>query len=221
MLRTVAALAVLSVMLGGCGTGARRVASVSVMPPPPLPDPGWRGLASAADQLRIDGLAGQWQQALGAIPKARQALVTGEGALLDPKGALEAPDLTPGSYRCRLVRLGGPRGIASFKPDFCYVDGTADKKSFTKQTGENLPGGWLYSDGAKRQVFLGTLRGRDVTIAPAYGGGQPAKDVVAVLERVAPFRWRMVVPRTDNGTLDIYELVPVVTDTQAPAKKAG
>ncbi len=220
MHRTVAALAVLTVMLGGCGTGTRRVATVSIVPVA-QPQPVWRGVATPADQTLIDGLAGQWQRALGAVPKRQQGSVTGEGALLDPKAALEAPDLTPGSYRCRLVRLGGRRGVTSFKPDFCYVDGGADKRSFTKQTGENLPGGWLYSDGPTRQVFLGTFRGPKVQVAPPYGD-KPTQDVAAVVERVAPFRWRMVVPRAGGGAaLDIYELVPVVAGTSDPAKKAG
>lgn len=220
MHRTVTAMAVLTVALGGCGTGSHRVATVSVVPAA-QPEPLWRGVATPADQQRIDNLVGQWRQALGAVPKRQRPQVQSEGALLDPKAALEAPDLTPGSYHCRLVRLGGRRGINSFKPDFCYVDGGSDKKSFTKQTGENLPGGWLYSDGPTRQVFLGTFRGPKVEIAPPYGN-QPALDVAAVIERIAPFRWRMVIPRAGGGaTLDVYELVPVVAGAGNPTKKAG
>jgi hypothetical protein len=220
MHRTVTALAVLTVMLSACATDTRQVATVGIVPVA-QPQPVWRGVATPADQTLIDGLAGQWQRALGMVPKRQQAIVSGEGGLLDPKAALEAPDLTPGSYRCRLVRLGGRRGVTSFKPDFCYVDGGADKRSFTKQTGENLPGGWLYSDSATRQVFLGTLRGPGVQMAPPYGD-KPAQDVAAVIERVAPFRWRMVVPHAGGGAaLDVYELVPVVAGASDPAKKAG
>jgi hypothetical protein len=219
MHRTVTALAVLTVILGGCGTGTRRVATVSIVPVV-QPQPAWRGVATAADQTLIDGLAGQWQHALGDVPKRQQGTVTGEGALLDPKAALEVPDLTPGSYRCRLIRFGGRRGVTSFKPDFCYVDGGADRRSFTKQTGDNLPGGWLYSDGPTRQIFLGTFRGPNVQVAPPYGE-KAAQDVAAVIERVAPFRWRMVVPHAGGAVLDVYELVPVVAGASDPAKKAG
>lgn len=179
--------------------------------------PGWRETATPADVERIDGLAGRWDRAISTVPARLRARIAAEGPLLEPGAALEAPMLTPGSYRCRLVRLGGRRGMASYAPDFCYIQNSDGKMSFTKQTGSNLPGGWLFDDGGKRLVFLGTRRPAGTQVAPPYGE-EAARDVAGVVERVAPFRWRMVLPRAgDDGGLDIYELVPVV----AAASPAG
>lgn len=172
--------------------------------------PGWRGTATREDAARIDGLAGQWNRAISDMPTRMRSRVAAEGRLLEPGAALEAPALTPGSYHCRLVRLGGRRGVASYAPDFCYIENSGGKLSFTKQTGQNLPGGWLFEDGEKRLVFLGTKRPPKDAVAPPYGE-EAARDVAGVIERVAPFRWRMVLPKAGgDGDLDIYELTPAV-----------
>jgi hypothetical protein len=90
------------------------------------------------------------------------------------------------------------------------VDG---KQSFTKQTGTQLPGGWLFDDDkGKRLIFLGTLRPQQAASAPPYGQVRQ-HDVAAVIERIAPFRWRMALVKNDgqgDQMLDIYELIPVV-----------
>ena len=85
------------------------------------------------------------------------------------RSGLDLPALSPGSYHCRLVRLAGRAGYASFAPDFCYVDGNGAGLSFTKQTGTTLPGGWLHPDSDRRQVFLGTMRNTPAQVAPPYG----------------------------------------------------
>ena len=86
----------------------------------------------------------------------------------------------------------------------------------TKQTGENLPGGWLHADSDRRLVFLGTLREKGETAAPPYGGA-PARDIAGVVERVGPFRWRLVLTRAGKGALlDLYELVPVAPVARTP-----
>ena len=200
----------LGAALAGCTTG-RKVA-VEVTTPAKQPT-GWRDTARPDDQLRIDGLAGRWQRTLASVPARLRARITAEGPLLDPAAGLDAPALSPGSYQCRLIRIGGRRGLVSYKPDFCYIAVEAGKQNFTKQTGSQLPGGWLFDDaGSKRVIFLGTLRARQVEIAPPYGVS-PQRDVAAVIERVAPFRWRMVLAKNDgqsDQTLDVYELTPVV-----------
>lgn len=205
-------LATLSVVLAGCTTGRKAVVSAVSIEPAAQPT-GWRATATSDDQQRIDGLAGRWRRALATVPARLRARVTAEGPLLDPDAGLAAPALSPGSYQCRLVRIGGQRGLASYKPDFCYIAIDDGKQSFTKQTGTQLPGGWLFDDeGGKRVIFLGTLRPREAKIAPPYGQS-PQRDVAAVIERIAPFRWRMVLARNDGQTdqlLDIYELTPVV-----------
>ena len=206
-------LATLGVALAGCTTG-RKAAVRAVSVEAAVPPTGWRATATADDQRRIDGLTGRWQRTLATVPARLRTRVTAEGALLDPAAGLAAPALSPGSYQCRLVRIGGQRGLTSYKPDFCYIAVDEGKQSFTKQTGAQLPGGWLFDDeGGKRVIFLGTLRPRQAKIAPPYGES-PQRDVAAVIERIAPFRWRMVLARNDGQNdqmLDIYELIPVVT----------
>jgi len=205
--------ATLAVALAGCATSRPAVKAVVDVAPVKEEPTGWRATATPDDQRRIDALTGRWQHLLASVPTRLRPRVTGEGALLDPTAGLDAPALSPGSYQCRLIRVGGQRGVVSYKPDFCYVAIDDGKQNFTKQTGTQLPGGWLFDDeGGKRVIFLGTLRQRQAGVAPPYGA-VPQRDVAAVIERIAPFRWRMVLAK-NNGqgeqTLDVYELTPVV-----------
>lgn len=210
MRRALGLFALSMMTLTACAGGpGKRVATVSLTPVAAPAPTGWRATASAADRTRVDELPALWKQALAQVPARLRTKVTGEGALLDPGSAQTLPELTPGSYLCRLVRLGGQRGYVSFKPDFCYITGEGEKRSFTKQTGTLLPGGWLFADTDKRQIFLGTNRPTAAGTAESYGDN-PSRDIAAVIERVAPFRWRMVVPHGSGGAvLDIYELVPI------------
>ncbi len=200
------ALPLSAVSLSGCAHRPRPTVALEAAAPRPI---GWRALASTEDQARIDGLPRRWTEAKTRITRRYAGKVTAEGALLDPAGALPLPSLPPGPYRCRLVRLGGTAPIASFKPDFCYIEGDAKGVAFTKVDGANLPGGWLFEDGATRQVLLGGTRRHANQQSPGYGT-DPAGDVAGIVERVGPFRWRLVLPKAGRGALlDIYELVPV------------
>ena len=196
--------------LVGCATGGTPRPSAAL--PTTTANDGqrrWETAVTATDSARLATLGDSWAQARGAVPARLKALLDHEGPLVDPSAALDLPALPPGPYYCRLVRLGGRAGFATFKPDFCIVDGTVHSLSFTKQSGSILPGGWLFPDTDKRQVFLGTFRPARVKVAPAYSTN-PAQDVAGVVERVGAFRWRLVLTRAGGGAvLDIYELVPV------------
>ena len=206
---------------GGCATKPP-VPVVTVETEVPQPT-GWRATASAEDQRSIDQLPGLWLQARAAVPRRMQAKLRAETRLVEPEAALELPAPPPGPYRCRLVRFGGTAGFQTFAPDFCYVDGDDKGVSFTKQTGSNLPGGWLHADTPTRQVFLGSFPKSAAAGVPRYGD-DPAQDVVGVVERVSPFRWRLVLTRAGKGALlDVYELVPVTPEVPgaAPAVPAS
>jgi hypothetical protein len=215
MHRVALALALTPLVLGAC---AHRTAKPVVTVEPAIPQPsGWRAIASAEDEARIDGLSAAWTRALAAVQRRSRVKLRAETRLVEPGAALELPAPPPGPYRCRLIRFGGRASFQTFAPDFCYVDGDGKGVSFTKQTGANLPGGWLYEDSPTRQVFLGSLPKPGATGVPRYGDN-PAQDVAGVIERVSPFRWRLVLTRAGRGAvLDVYELVPVTPDVPGAA----
>ena len=179
------------------------------------PETGWKSVASDEDVARIEALDAAWSEALGAARRAgfsRQ--VAKEGALLDPDAALPRAAPPPGSYLCRWIRLGPSEGksgaYAAFKPFFCNVGVNNDQLSITKQTGSERPAGYLWEEegSSKRLVFLGSLALGNED-APLGYGEDPTRDMAGVFERVAPFRYRLVIPRP-RGTskLDVIELVP-------------
>lgn len=208
----------LLVPLAGCATAphdapAPHPEAAAVAPPAPT---GWAAIATPADRARIEALPDRWTSALAAVPRSRAAKLAAEGPLVVRDAALDLPALPPGFYRCRLVRIGGRTGFATFPADFCYVAGDSTKLSFTKQTGTNLPGGWLHADSDRRQIFLGTRRSPGEQSAPPYGR-DPALDVSGVLERVAPLRWRLVMTgEGKNAPLELYELIPAPPEPKQP-----
>lgn len=209
-MRRIALTLAISQALAACASRpVTPVVTIAEQPPEPT---GWRAIASAADKQRLELLPMTWTRARAAVPRRLAAKMRAEGELVDPAAALELPAPPPGPYRCRLVRFGGRIAFQTFAPDFCYVDGGTQGLSFTKQTGENLPGGWIHADTDKRQVFLGAMRGRGQKAAPGYGD-DPVRDMAGVVERVSPFRWRLVLARAGRGAvLDLYELVPVTPE---------
>ena len=137
-----------------------------------------------------------------------------EGKLLLPRSGLPRPEPTPGSYNCRLIKLGkaSPRSKAyeSFKPFFCYVEVEGDLLTIVKQTGSQRPAGRLWKDDdPNRLVFLGSLALGNEDQPLAYGD-DPKRNMAGVFERIGPFRWRLVIPWPQSTSkLDVFELTPV------------
>lgn len=171
----------------------------------------WRDVARNEDIMRVDEIEAIWSLALANAGRAgfRKA-IRAEGPLLDPTTALPRPATPPGRYQCRLIRFGDRRrgpAFAIFKPFFCYVEQEGALTTLVKETGTERQAGRLWPDGDTRLIFLGALaRGRETP--PAYGE-MSESDLAGVVERFAPFRWRLVIPRASGG-LDILELVPFV-----------
>lgn len=164
------------------------------------------------DQARIDALPATWKAAWG---RSQQRTRSGEGALLEPGGALDHPELSPGSYNCRVIRVGrraGVKRLRSFPAQYCHVGAADGVLNFTKQTGSDLPAGILYK-GENRYTFIGALQRRPGDNTLTYGKDR-ARDVAGVVERVGPFRWRMVFPMSEQD-LDVIELTPVPVERQA------
>jgi len=203
-------------LLAGCETapkaasGARPVVEVV----PPTKSDTWTKLATAADQARLSRLDSAWQQALTEAGRNNSAEIRKEGVLLKPRAALPRPTPTPGSYNCRLIKLGKAtpktRAFESFKPFFCYVEVEGDLLTIVKQTGSQRPAGRLWEDdNDERLIFLGTLALGNEDQPLAYGD-DPRRDMAGVLERIAPFRWRLVIPWPQSTSkLDVFELTPV------------
>jgi hypothetical protein len=174
----------------------------------------WRQLATDADENRLARAGLAWQEALAEARRTNAADLRREGDLLAPRAALPRPAPTPGSYNCRLVKLGRqrPRGPAleRFKPFFCYVEVEDALLTIVKQTGSERPAGRLWEDDrADRLVFLGSLALGDEQQPPAYGD-DPKRDMAGVIERIGPFRWRLVIPWPQGKSkLDVFELTPV------------
>jgi len=201
---------------GGCDTTMKRArsgASVTIEAPPI--SAAWKAVATAGDQDRIDRLGLAWQQALmEARPKYGKDIAA-EGDLLKPRSALARPQPTPGSYNCRMISIGradrGATAFEKFKPFFCYVlvDG-GGVLTIVKQTGSQRPAGRLWDDDdPKRMIFLGSLALGDEEEPLAYGEN-PNRDMAGVFERIAPFRWRLVIPWPRSGAkVEVFELTPV------------
>ena len=123
MSRFLSTLVILGPLLAGCATLPRRpVPSVQIEVPH---GPEWQSIATPQDQALIAALDATWTAARAAAKAHSARRLASEGSLVEPGTALDLPALTPGAYRCRLVRLGGRRGYATYTPDFCFVDGDA------------------------------------------------------------------------------------------------
>jgi hypothetical protein len=213
----------LALAVGGCDSlnkkavdGPRPMVSVE----PETKADVWEGIATAADRDRLARLGLAWQDALADARRAGAASdLRTEGKLLEPRAALPRPAPTPGSYNCRLVKLGRtrPRGPAfeRFKPFFCYVEVEGDLLTIVKQTGSQRPAGRLWEDDQKdRLIFLGSLALGNEQAPMAYGD-DPKRDMAGVFERVGPFVWRLVIPWPQGTSkLDVFELTPVANQPE-------
>ena len=183
--------------------------------PPPTKAEIWQQIASSEDTNRILRVGAAWSNGLA---EARTAgfgdEIQAEGKLLNANAAQARPAPTPGSYSCRVIRLGKENGkgpaFQKFKPFFCYVQVEGDLFTIVKQTGSQRPAGRLWEDdNPNRLIFLGTLALGSEEEARAYGE-DPKRDMAGIFERFAPFKWRLVIPFPQSGArLDVFELTPV------------
>ena len=207
----------LAALAGGCETASTRAkrAGATVTVEPPTISSTWRSIATPADQSRINRIGLAWHQSLDEARPRHRRDIAAEGQLLVPRAALPQPAPTPGSYFCRMIRIGKTSRSApvfeKFKPFFCYVQTDDDGRlTITKQTGSQRPAGRLWSDDdPTRQIFLGSLALGDEQEPLAYGD-DPRRNMAGVFERIAPFRWRLVIPWPQNGAkIEVFELTPV------------
>ena len=214
-LRLAGALALL-LALGACQTKPKLPPGVKptvLVDTAPKAD-AWKQVATDADEGRLARLPAAWSEALAEARRAAPADVRRESLLLNPNAGLARPSPTPGSYNCRLIKLGKAtakgKAYESFKPLFCYVEVEDDLLTIVKQTGSQRPAGRLWEDDdPDRLIFLGSLALGEEDQPRAYGD-DPKRDMAGVLERIAPFKWRLVIPWPQSTSkLDVFELTPV------------
>jgi hypothetical protein len=209
-----------AVLLSGCQTArneqAGRAAATIVLEDVPA----WQSRAVPADVERLERLEEAWREALADARRAgfsRQ--IAAEGRLLQPDVSLPRPAPTPGSYMCRVIKVGStaPRASAfqAFRPFFCHIGVEGDLLSITKQTGSERPGGYLWEDKhSDRLIFLGSMALATEEIPRPYGE-DPTRDMIGVFERIGPFRFRLTVPwPRGSSKVDIFEMTP------APVQRA-
>ena len=209
------ALLMVMLALAACKVPEKEKPRPVISAPPPTKGEIWQNIASSEDASRIGRVGTAWSTGLA---EARAGgfidAIRAEGKLLNANAAQAKPAPTPGSYSCRMIRLGkeNKRGPAfqKFKPFFCYVGVEGDLFTIVKQTGSQRPAGRLWEDdNPTRLVFLGTIALGSEEEARAYGE-DPKRDTAGILERIAPFTWRLVIPFTQSGArLDVFELTPV------------
>jgi len=217
----VAALIGFALLAAGCQTKPKPPPGVhpSVEVGPPSKAAEWRRIATAEDEDRLARLDSAWQQALTEAGRSFSAEIRREGDLLKPHAGLPRPAPTPGSYNCRLIKLGQAapktRAYESFRPFFCYVEVEGDLLTIVKQTGSQRPAGRLWEDDdPNRLIFLGSLTLGNEDQPLAYGD-DPKRNMAGVFERIAPFRWRLVIPWPQSTSkLDVFELTPVAQQPQ-------
>ncbi|GAA4000888.1 hypothetical protein GCM10022211_09360 [Sphingomonas humi] len=202
--------------LGGCTVAKVGTPSAQPATAPTAPKKAdrWLAVATAGDADRINRLPFAWTEGLTAARARFASSVREEGDLLRPATALPRPAPTPGSYNCRLVRLGsaerGSPAFVRFKPFFCYVEVEDDLLTIVKQTGTERPAGRLWDDDvASRLIFLGSVALGSEQQPKPYGQDDK-RDMAGVMERIAPMRWRLTLPYPRSGAkLEVYELTPV------------
>jgi hypothetical protein len=202
--------------LQGCATKPKLPPGVhpSVEVGPPPKSEAWKAVATDADKDRLERIGLAWQEALAEANKSNAADVRKEGKLLLPRSGLPRPQPTPGSYNCRLIKLGNAtpktEAFETFKPFFFYVEVEDNLLTIVKQTGSQRPAGRLWEDDdPNRLIFLGSLALGNEDAPLAYGD-DPKRNMAGVLERIGPFRWRLVIPWPQSTSkLDVFELTPV------------
>lgn len=203
-------------------------ACASAPPPPPPPPPpaasgeaagsvalrDWRGIVTASDRDRYSRRDAAWSLALQqARRQPGSGDLSGLGDLIDPRAARSSVAPPPGDYRCRTVKLGsqgGEDGLGYVVYGWfaCRIEATQRGLKFSKQTGSQRPAGLLFPENDRQMVMLGSLALAEEPPANSYGQ-RPDRDLIAVLERIGPQRWRLVLPWPQyESNLDLIELVP-------------
>jgi len=173
----------------------------------------WRQMATNGDRERLRGWRDAWLAGVDAARKSGHgAALDAEGALFDPDREIDGAVPPPGIYTCRVFKLGAQGTAAAdfttFPVSDCRIDLKGNISRFSKLSGSQRPSGMIFHDSTSRATFLGTLMLGDETRMIAYGRDSK-RDMIGFVDRIAPGRWRMVLPSPNfESKIDIIELVP-------------
>lgn len=181
----------------------------------PVSNAGWHRIATDADRTRLRNWRKSWMKALDSVRAGGHAAdIASAGPLLDPDAALTDPAPPPGSYRCRTIKLGakgkGNLAYVAYPAFNCRIDPPdgQGRMAFAKLDGSQRPVGRLFPDTSRRMIFLGTLQLGDEEGSLRYGH-DAERDMIGLVERVGPRRWRLALPSPAfESLLDVIELTP-------------
>lgn len=183
------------------------LASVELRAADPRRGTDWRGAATANDRARLRRWRSAWVEALAQLrTRGEGARLAAEPALFDPDHALPDAAVPAGTYRCRLMRLGGAGAAILTQPWApCTVERDEAATRFTIG-GTQRATGRLYAGADARVVFLGTMTLGDERRVLRYGR-DASRDMAGVVERIGAARWRLVLPYPSfGGPLDLVEI---------------
>ena len=205
-------------LLAGCGGKAGKTIEMRIAEPHSLIGVSgavidWRRVATPADRARLRGWRQAWVEALAKVARSADAGAIGnDPTLFDPDQALPGAVPPPGTYRCRVSKLGANgtamRNLTAYPAVDCRVSDDGDVASFYKISGPQRPVGLIFPDSPTRAVFLGTMVLGDET-KPLNYGQDARRDLAGYIERIGERRWRLVLPRPRfESMLDVVEIVP-------------
>jgi hypothetical protein len=173
----------------------------------------WRRTVTIADMERIRDWRGAFVKALEKARAAGHAAsIALEGRLLEPDAALDQLSITPGKFRCRVIKIGSNSAMMGdyvvFPPQPCTIVDEGEVLGFSKPSGTQRPVGILFPAEGRKMMFLGTMVIGDEKRALDYGRDS-ARDMVGALERVGERRWRLILPWPRmESMMDVIEIVP-------------
>ncbi|MEO6226211.1 MAG: DUF4893 domain-containing protein [Sphingomicrobium sp.] len=173
----------------------------------------WRQVATEADRLRLREWRSTFNAAIAAARRSGHgADIDREGVLLKPDAALAGGPIANGDYRCRVIKLGaqspGMLDYIAYPAFACRVSADRGLQRLDKLSGSQRYAGLIFPNDAVRQLFLGALVLGDESRALQYSQ-DPSRDVAGYVERIAPRRWRLIMPRPRfESRMDVMELVP-------------
>lgn len=206
------ALAALLLPLAACA-GDRPPGSPS---PKAMREISWQQQINESDRKRLALLWSAWTRSLNeAADAGHKADIAAMGDLVVADAARPGPPPTPGTYRCRTIKMGtrvdggrmAPVAMdeGAFAP--CTITARGSLLWFEQASAAQRIGGTLYPDG-DRLIFLGSKALQGEMGIMAYGS-DASRDQVGVLRPYGDARWRLELPWPMwQSNLEIIEILP-------------